>query len=48
MYQIKPDHYKQKIREHNDDVSNRTKPKVDHIDQSVGDRTRSKVQDLSR
>jgi hypothetical protein len=37
-------HHKRKIRGPNDDVSNRTRYKLDHIDQNIGDRTRSKLQ----
>jgi hypothetical protein len=37
-------HHKQKIRGPNDDVSKRTMSKEGHIDQNVGDRTRSKLQ----
>ena len=37
-------HPKQKIRGPKADVSNRTRSKVGHIDQNVGDRTRSKLQ----
>ena len=33
----------QKIRRPNDDISNRTRSKIGHNDQSAGDRTRSKL-----
>jgi hypothetical protein len=36
----------QKIRGPNDDISNRTRSKVGHIDQNVGDRIRPKLQTI--
>ena len=39
-------HPKQKIKGPKDDVSYRTRSKVGHIDQNVGDRTRSKLQTI--
>jgi hypothetical protein len=36
-------HHKQKVRGTNDDLSNRTRSKFGHIDQNIGDRTRSKL-----
>jgi hypothetical protein len=41
---IRNNNHKHKIRGRNDDVSNRTRSKVGHIDQNVGLRNRSKLQ----
>jgi hypothetical protein len=37
-------HSIQKTRKHNDDVASRTRSKTGHLEQNVGNRTRSKLQ----
>ena len=37
-------HAKQKTRKQNNDVAHRTRSKIGHLEQNVGNRTRSKLQ----
>jgi hypothetical protein len=37
-------HSRQKTRKHNNDMAHRTRSKTGHLEQNVGDRTRSKLQ----